>query len=76
LVAVSVVGHRALYASARYCTPTVAAAVAPVSAVATALLGSVFDSPLPSLLQAVFALLWLALGAFVAVRADNSGRFV
>lgn len=72
LVAASLVGHRAMYASASRCSPTVAAAFSPLSAVATAVLVTLTGGPPPSTSQILWGILWLTSGAFVAARAANT----
>jgi drug/metabolite transporter (DMT)-like permease len=72
MVVVSSIGHRMLYASARHCTPTIAAALNPLSVVITAVGVVLVGGAAPSAAQIAVGCVWLLAGVFVSLTATNS----
>lgn len=74
LILASVFGHRAMYATANSCSPTIAAALSPLSVVITAVGVGLVGGKLPGLAQALVGLVWLVLGVCVALMAANETK--
>lgn len=71
MVVVGVVGHLALYETAQHCSPAIAAALAPLSVVLTAIGVIAIGGQVPSLVQGLSVAVWLACGVSVALVAQN-----
>lgn len=72
MVITGTVGHLALYKTASHCSPSIAAAISPLSVILTATGGVVLlGTQTPTLTQALTAAVWLTAGVFVATKAQN-----
>lgn len=71
MIIVGVVGHLSLYETAKHCSPSIAAAIAPLSVVATAAGFVLLGGNPPNIIQGVSGTIWLISGIVVAIIAQN-----
>lgn len=67
-----VLGHLALYETARHCSPSIAAALAPLSVIVTAAGFVLLGGQMPTITQIVTATTWMIAGVTVAIVAQNT----